>query len=245
MSLFLVIIKYFSNIGAAESQEGDDVPGTNFSRQAVNNESVRSASIPATSKLEPQLHDSKTHVRTTKIPDFDRRGELQPPSIPSTARERSSSAVDEAGPHREAQRHYSTTFTAKKISSSISSSEDTRILSSMAIALLVILSHLRIPLLSSNIITTVVAAMPVYLVLLTDVTIVIARLLREKQVIPKKMVDRTQVAESKDVHGWAEGLGANLETGLVVYKAITAAIMDCSVYIVVVICGLSLVQGWI
>lgn len=200
----------------AESQEVNDVPGNEFSRRLVNNESVRSASIPARNNLEPQLH----------APDLGIRGESQPASIPP------SSAVDEPAP---LQRHLSATFTAKKIRSSITASKDTRILTSIAIALLVILSHLRIPLLSRNIITSIVAAMPVYLVLLTDVTIVIARILRE-EVNPKKTADTTQVAE---------GLGANLETGLLAYKAITAAFMDCSVYIVVVICGLCLVQGLI
>ncbi|KAM4074493.1 hypothetical protein ACJW30_10G097600 [Castanea mollissima] len=41
-------------------------------------------------------------------------------------------------------------------------------------------------------------------------------------------------------YGWAEQVGNTLETGLVMQKALDAIFMDCSVYAIIVICGLSL-----
>lgn len=43
-------------------------------------------------------------------------------------------------------------------------------------------------------------------------------------------------------YGWAEQLSKSFEMGLVMQKAFDALSVDCSVYVIFVICGLSLSQ---
>ncbi|PIA65078.1 hypothetical protein AQUCO_00100514v1 [Aquilegia coerulea] len=194
------------------------------------------------SNLHREARVDETHVDASRVPVLDRSRLLQPALVPSTAVGTSNSAVDEPCPHREARPDFSKLFTANKISSTVTASENIRIITSITIALLVVLSHLGVPLLSSYIIAAIITTRPVYLVLLTDVTIVVGRILSEKQVVSEMTGGEIKPADSEDEHSWAEGLGT-LETGLMLYKAITAAFMDCSVYLVVVICGLSLLRG--
>ena len=86
---------------------------------------------------------------------------------------------------------------------------------------------------------SVVASRPLYILLLTDVTIVLVLLLFEKLRGPEE-AEEEEVAPPKDRDNWAEAEKV-LERGLVVYQATRAIFIDCSVYLVVVICGLSLV----
>ncbi|KAF5196692.1 hypothetical protein FRX31_013722 [Thalictrum thalictroides] len=194
------------------------------------------------SSLRQETRIDETHVDAARVCVLDRSRQLQPALVPSTAVGTSNSAVDEPCPRREAQPHFSKLFTANKISSTVTASENIRIITSITIAVLVVLSHLRVPLLSSYIIAAILTTRPVYLVLLTDVTIVVAQILSVKQVVSEKMGGEIKPADSEDEHSGAEGLGT-LEAGLMLYKAVTAAFMDCSVYLVVVICGLSLLRG--
>ncbi|KAL5729295.1 hypothetical protein ACHQM5_002268 [Ranunculus cassubicifolius] len=178
-----------------------------------------------TTKLEPQLRKCETHVDSTRTPqDFDMSRKAQPAQVPPS----------NSAPSREAKSHPTKLFTAKKISASISASENIRMITSFAIAILVILSQLRIPLLSTGIISAIVATKPVFLVLLTDLTILLALVLVEKQqLVPDK--------KDEESFRFSEGLDM-LQNGFTVYKAFTAILMDCSIYFVVVVSGLSLVQ---
>ncbi|KAK4361941.1 hypothetical protein RND71_017182 [Anisodus tanguticus] len=84
-----------------------------------------------------------------------------------------------------------------------------------------------------------IASRPLYILLLTDLTIVIARIVR-KEVVPdeERAEDRERGKDFR--HNW-DGALSILEYGLVLYQTIRAIFIDCSFYLVIVICGLSLI----
>ncbi|PON36003.1 hypothetical protein PanWU01x14_331640 [Parasponia andersonii] len=132
-------------------------------------------------------------------------------------------------------------FTSRRLNSSIIASETTRICCALIIAFLVVLSYVDYPLFGRNIVRSesVVASRPLYILLLSDVTILFARLYLEnrgggslEEVMPQVQNDHG--------HNWAQAVKI-MERGLVVYQAIRGIFIDCSVYAVVVICGLSFV----
>lgn len=130
-------------------------------------------------------------------------------------------------------------FSLKDINACILSSENARLQCSIIIALLVVMSCVSVPhgMTKSN---SIIASRPLYIIILTDVTIVVARLL-----ILGKREDHQETAEGgsgdkeNDEYNWTEAF-AMLEIGLVLYQTIRALFIDCSFYLVVVLCGLSL-----
>lgn len=129
-------------------------------------------------------------------------------------------------------------FSLRDVNSCILISENKRVICSVMISLLVVLSYAHLPLsiARSN---SFVASRPLYILLLTDFTIVIARIVR-KEVVPDE--ERAKDGERvKDFgHNW-DGALTILEYGLVLYQTIRAIFIDCSFYLVIVICGLSLI----
>ncbi|EEF45932.1 conserved hypothetical protein [Ricinus communis] len=125
--------------------------------------------------------------------------------------------------------------TPSQISSAITASESLRLFCSGAIALLVVLSSLGFPILGSSIISF----RPLYLVLLTNLTLVFAYLLIGNQ----RGFERTvggEISTPSTSQDWIEQAGKALEIGLVMQKAIDAVLMDCSVYAIIIIAGSSL-----
>ncbi|KAJ6794722.1 Uncharacterized protein M6B38_230350 [Iris pallida] len=113
-------------------------------------------------------------------------------------------------------------FTPNQISSSITASEDIRVLSAVIVALLVVISyHLGIG--------GIFGFRPLFLVLLTDATIVFGRLL----------MNRGGGEEEKRTGEGGEDwdIGRMLEAVMVLQKASSAAFMDCSICAVIMICG--------
>lgn len=132
-------------------------------------------------------------------------------------------------------------FTIKDLSSCITASENTRLLCSCIIALFVVLSHTDLSLLGSNIINSksIIISRPLYILLFTDVTIVIAQLLLEKRRSSEKAEEEERMPRHVDGSNWLGAIQV-LETGLVLSQIIRAVFVDCSIYAVIVICGLSL-----
>ncbi|KAH7866589.1 hypothetical protein Vadar_022359 [Vaccinium darrowii] len=110
-----------------------------------------------------------------------------------------------------------------------------RVFCAVIIALLVVLSNINLP---RNIVKSrsTIASQPLYILLLTDVTIVVVRLLEKR-----RSFDKAEEGEKREIHGNWMGAFKILEIGLVFYQIIRALFIDCSFYMVVVICGLSLV----
>ncbi|XP_030488501.1 uncharacterized protein LOC115705330 [Cannabis sativa] len=136
-----------------------------------------------------------------------------------------------------------TIFTSKRLNSSIIASETTRIFCALIIALLVVLSYVDYAIFGRNIVRaeSVVASRPLYILLLTDVTIVFARLYLENRGGYNSLEEEEEImpqAQDDNGHNWIQAVKV-LERGLVVYQAIRGIFIDFSFYAVVVICGLS------
>ncbi|CAH9052876.1 unnamed protein product [Cuscuta europaea] len=120
----------------------------------------------------------------------------------------------------------------KDINDCVISSENVRLGCSITIALVVVASHMSVTphggMAKSN---SVIASRPLYVLILTDVTVVVARLL----------IPTPKEAEEKGEEGDDEWRGAFvfLEIGLVIYQAFRALFIDCSFYLVLVLCLLS------
>ncbi|CAN6540094.1 unnamed protein product [Malus baccata var. baccata] len=135
-------------------------------------------------------------------------------------------------------------FTASRISGTIEASERIRIYISMAIAVLVVFSHLGFPLLGSKLVKTLMGFRPLYLVLVTNVTLVLARIFNSGQQrhhrVPAGIGEGQTMSGSE--YKWAELLGKALGIGLLGKKVLDALFMDCAVYAIIVVCGLSFAQ---
>lgn len=126
------------------------------------------------------------------------------------------------------------TITPKHIGAAIDASEYARMFSSLVIALLVILSHLGFSSLGSSI----VSFRPVLLLLLTDATIVLGRVLLTHHGAPSSASRRENSGQ-----GIADQVGNALETVMMIKKIMDAISMDFSLYAVILICGLLFTQS--
>ncbi|KAF5466639.1 hypothetical protein F2P56_016545 [Juglans regia] len=183
------------------------------------------------SQGEPQLNKGSTGIEAQEIQTTLDNGV-------KTIVQKTSTERDQQLP--KPRRRQPRLFTSKRIHSCIVASENTRVTCSLIIAFLVVFSYVDYPLFGRNIVNSksVVASRPLYILLLTDVTIVFARVYLEKR-REFDEAEEERVALQEDGQNW-EKAEKVLERGLVAYQAIRAIFIDCSVYAVVVICGLSL-----
>lgn len=124
------------------------------------------------------------------------------------------------------------TVTPKHIGAAIDASEYGRMFSSLLIALLVLLSHLGFSSLGS-----IVSFRPVFLLLLTDATIVLGRVLLSHHGDPSS-ASRRENSVMNGQQGIADQVGNALEMVLTMKKIMNAVSMDFSLYAVFLICGL-------
>lgn len=195
---------------------------------------IRKKEYDAGSQVKPQISKHEITREATRTPAEEHGNKTQPFSATQKT-----STITETLPKPHG--HRPKFFTAKQISNGIMASERTRSFCSLMIALLVVLSYIDNPFLDLVNTESVIASRPLYILLLTDVTIVLARLFIEKQRgFDKHAEEERMVPPQDDGHNWT-GAVMVLETGLVVYQTICAIFMDFCIYAVIVICGLSLV----
>ncbi|KAI4316169.1 hypothetical protein L6164_024175 [Bauhinia variegata] len=179
------------------------------------------------------LRESEDNNEISRVPTPEVEQVLLPPD----------SSLDTSGTnqHSQPQTRETRFFNPSEISDAITISESTRRCCSVVIALLVVLSYLGFPLLGSWIMKSIISFRPLYLVLVTNITLVAVQLIAGKQRGLQRAAGR-QNTTSRDEDGWAEHLGRTLEAALVIRNVMDAFFMDCSIYAIIVICGLSLVQ---
>lgn len=129
----------------------------------------------------------------------------------------------------------------KQVTVAVAASEMIRVYCSLAAAILVFLSYIGFPILGSNIVKSVILSRPLYLLLVTNISVVLVPLLLDKN----GQVNSTAEASGASPLG-AFQFGKALEIGLMLQQVFSGLFMDCSVYSVVVVCLLSLAQklGW-
>ncbi|XWS20314.1 hypothetical protein CRYUN_Cryun31cG0090000 [Craigia yunnanensis] len=132
-------------------------------------------------------------------------------------------------------------FSSKRLNSCIIASERTRSFCALLIALFVLLSYIDYPLLGMNIVRSesIVASRPLYIISLTDLTVVLGRMCLDKKGDSEE-AEEENARSQNNRQNW-KGAVKLLDRGLVVYQTIRALFIDYSIYAVVVICGLSLI----
>ncbi|XP_010432678.1 PREDICTED: uncharacterized protein LOC104716906 [Camelina sativa] len=125
------------------------------------------------------------------------------------------------------------TIKPKHIGAAIDASEYLRMFSALGIALVVILSRLGF-----SSLVNIVSFRPVFLLILTDSTIVLGRVLLSHR------GDSPSASETvMNGQGIAEQVSNALETVMMVKKIMDALLMDFSLYAVILICGLLVTQS--
>lgn len=126
-------------------------------------------------------------------------------------------------------------FTAQAINFSLLSSEDLRAICSVVLGVIVVLAQIIFHYIVAKP-KSFVAFKPLFVVVLTDLLIVAARL------VPYAKARKLEGQKfDQDDENNMDGAVKLLELGLVLHQMITAIFIDCSFYLVVVILGLSLV----
>lgn len=137
-------------------------------------------------------------------------------------------------PVQDRQREH-TLFTPDRIRSAVAASENTRMFCSVAAAVLVIASFVGVPIVGLR---GIMLFRPFYLLLLTNMTVVLGRLI----VGGRGVESRTRRRSYAGGNDLADQLGRALELGLLMQKIVGAVSMDFSIYAVVLVFGLSAVQ---
>lgn len=204
---------------------------------------INCSSVVFSDNADDNKHDASSasrlkHQGGFKYSNFETKSEDEPLIQDSKAKETESSSrpkqtgslnTNQAKKPHNWRRH--TFFSSRELNFCILTSENTRALSSLIIALLVVFYYL----ISSK---SILASRPLYIVLVTDVTIVIARIYSEKaRVLEENKGEMVEAAE--DGRSWNDAVKL-LERGLVVYQAIKGVFIDCSIYLVVVVCCISI-----
>lgn len=127
------------------------------------------------------------------------------------------------------------------VSSSVAATEGTRTLCSLAMGIMVVFSYMGFPIVGTRILKNVISFRPLYLLLLTNVTIVIAKLLDKYRGL--RSAEQQSIRSSVGEDGLFNQLGNVLEIGITLRNVMGALFMDCSIYSITVISCLSLAQG--
>lgn len=222
LSFFLLIL-----FGIAAGLEGaDDDSGSELLKNKASNEASEGNDFDIGRQMGPHLRKCETNTEAIRAPAFGNMTERQTRGVTQSVQRASNNP---------------NFFSSKRINSCIIASERTRASCSLIIACLVLISYIDYPIFGTNLVSSesIIASRPLYIVLLTDITIVFARLYRQRGESSEEVQEESMVSQ-EDGHNWVAAVKL-LERGLVVYQSIRGIFIDCSVYLVVVICGLSLV----
>lgn len=135
------------------------------------------------------------------------------------------------------QRNQPRFFSSKRLNSCVLESENMRACCALIIAVLVVLSYSGYPFVAKS--DSVISSRPLYILLVTDATIVLVRMYLDMQRSAEETLDESGEAQ-EDSDNWG-GAVMVLERGLAVYQTVRGVFIDCSVYMVLVICCLSVV----
>ncbi|KAG6466964.1 hypothetical protein ZIOFF_075231 [Zingiber officinale] len=127
-------------------------------------------------------------------------------------------------------------FSSKQVIRGISASETMRLVCAVIIALLVVMSR-RGYTLASDVASSVLSFKPLFLAMITDVTIILW-LLKTTQQKEEKEREKEKARTGRDESGSTDVIGDTVEAILVFLKVATAIFMDCSICAVIIVCGL-------
>ncbi|RWV80536.1 hypothetical protein GW17_00058183, partial [Ensete ventricosum] len=147
---------------------------------------------------------------------------------------RSSDEVMDAALPTEPRAKKQLMFSSKQVSRSVAASENKRSIGAVMIALLVVLSNHGYAF-GGAVMGSIVNFRPLFLVMLTDVTIVLGLLMTNRGTDEK---ENERARSGKQEHGWPSNIGDTLEAWLMLRTVSSAIFMDCSICAVIIIAGL-------
>lgn len=131
-------------------------------------------------------------------------------------------------------------FSPSKTNSAVAASETVRILCSIVFAIFPILSLIGFP------IVNMIVSRPLYLLLLTNISIVLSLLLLQNQRGSGRTEQengRVPLMQKAGGYDMAEQIGKTLEIGLVLQNVMNAILIDCSIYATTIVCCISCAQA--
>lgn len=139
----------------------------------------------------------------------------------------------------------SSLFTISKFSFAIDSSESARILCAVAIAVFLVIHSVLLSLNNplGGVLERFVPPWPFFLIIVTDITLVMATMiLISEKPNPEDIADPTAEETYSTSEAWnlANKIGNVLQTLVILRKVVNAVSIDFSIYLVVLVCGLSL-----
>ncbi|KAK7263646.1 hypothetical protein RJT34_31240 [Clitoria ternatea] len=123
-------------------------------------------------------------------------------------------------------------ITPSDITSAINASKVTRLCCSLLVAIVTVASHLDFSFPGTSLVKSVLGFRPLYLVLVTNLTVVVATLVSG--------IGRRFYSPG-DGGKWG-ALATTLELGVLLQNVADAVFMDCAVYAIVLVCSLSLLR---
>ncbi|CAG7898350.1 hypothetical protein BRARA_H01298 [Brassica rapa] len=214
----------------------DQIPTDGETAFTSHQENISEASMLA--NMDPIIHQS----RADSLKYTETLAEASSSSVPRDTRVQPSPATPSVVDLGASQAFtplvsFVNAITPKHVGAAIDASEYARMFSSLVIALLVVLSHLGFSSLGSSI----VSFRPVFLLLLTDATIVLGRVLLSHHGDPSSASRRENSVMNGQ--GIADQVGNALEMVMMMKKIMNAVSMDFSLYAVFLICGLLFTQN--
>lgn len=131
-------------------------------------------------------------------------------------------------------------LSSQQVSIAVAETEHDRMLCALTVAILVVLSYAGFPVVSTTVFRWIILFRPLFLVLITNITLIVRRLLPDNQKNLSRGVKDHNSSLLGDGYAWAEEAGRALELGLMLQNVVSALFMDCSVYATIVVFGLSL-----
>ncbi|GAU34519.1 hypothetical protein TSUD_393930 [Trifolium subterraneum] len=186
-------------------------------------------------EIEPssEIQRDESEISTFRSSEIEPEN-VQPQSQPATLPD-SSNEIYRQQPCTDESRSFNFIIPSD-VSKAIDASRVTRLCCSIIVALLVVASYLGFSLIS-----TVISFRPLYLVLLTNSTFVVAKIISGKQRGSDDRSRRRQSNADSSSDQWNQ-LAKTLEIGMVLKSVVDAVFIDCAVYAIVLICSLSLVH---
>ncbi|GAB2223086.1 hypothetical protein Droror1_Dr00017223 [Drosera rotundifolia] len=132
-------------------------------------------------------------------------------------------------------------FTYQRVTTTVTATEQIRMFCSLAVGFLVVLSYMGFPIVSSRLIGTIIRFRPLCIVLIANITMILIHLLVEEQECMER--ERNEAGKSRMADGgytsWTKDEGKAIEMTFMAISVIGALFMDCTVYSIIIICGLS------
>ncbi|KAG2691769.1 hypothetical protein I3760_08G022600 [Carya illinoinensis] len=187
----------------SDPQSQTVIPNDQDLQPHISHQTTKINAYDGGSNLSPLLHKYETSIEGSRASASEVSGEVV--KLPTV------SPIDQSSPastlglelNLEQQTQRRRLFTLNQISSAIAAAEGTRLFCSAIIAIFVMLSYLGFPLPGSYIIKSIISFRPLYIVLLTNATIVLTRLTFDKQ-RDFEWAARDESETPLNGYGWAE-----------------------------------------